>query len=204
MERKKLIELIGSVFVAAIFLSSYAAFGSVAPGGTASGATSVPPSQTFYATASGNATITSYSGVMNVNIACENISSVSSRLNAALQLLERNGSVNNFYSQRATQILVQAGNLSTYPLYLLLYNDTGTYSACINFTTTANIRLPDHMTFYIPSEGSKAIIAIPAGMQMYSVPLTLSRNMSSTMNVTASTILALNGSIYSTVRVSQA
>ncbi len=203
MERKKLIELVGSIFVALIFLSSYAAFGNVSPSNS-NGTTTLRPSQTVYATANGNAIITSYGGVMNINVLCSNVTSVSNSLNSELQVLERNGSVSNFYSQQAAQILVQAGNTSTYPLFLLLYKDTGTYASCTNFTSTANVKLPNRMTFYIPSQSTSAIISIPSDMQAYSLPVELHRNMSDTINVTASALLTLNGSIYGSMRVTQA
>ncbi len=203
LERKKLIELIGSVFVALIFLTSYAAFGGGAPGNS-TGTTTLTPSQTFYAVANGNATITSYSSVMNIDILCANVSNVSSRISTALQALEKNGSVSNFYSQQAAQMLVQAGNLTTHALFLLLYNDSGSGAACTQFTSTANVKLPRNLTFYLPSQGNSAIISIPSSMQAYSVPITLSLNMSSVMKITASTLLTANGTIYGGIRVQQA
>ncbi|MDE1873615.1 MAG: hypothetical protein KGI04_00650 [Candidatus Micrarchaeota archaeon] len=202
MERKQLIELIGSIFVAAIFLSSYAAFGNTSLGNNAT--TTAAALQTYYAVARGNATIQSYSSVMNVNVSCSNLTAAANRLNSKLITLEQNGSVNNFYSQQAGRVLVQAGNVSTYPLFYKLAESMGDYAVCTAFTTSVNVELPSKMTFTVSSQKTSVTIAIPSNLRAYSVPVTLAGNMSGALPVSATTLLTVNGSIYGSIRVQPA
>ncbi len=207
MERKKLIELIGSVFVALIFLSSYAAFGNISQSGSNATTTASTP-QTFYGSAIGNATITSYSNAMSINITCKNVSSVSGPLNSALTNLEKNGSVSTFSSFQASQIAVDAGSLSTYPLFLQLAGDAGQGESCTAFTTSANINLPSRMSFHIPPQpgitnGQNITITIPSSLQTGSIAITLERNMSTKLRVQVDAAIAVNGSIYGGLRVAQ-
>lgn len=202
MERKKLIELIGSIFVALIFFSSYAAFGNFGAGGS-NATTTITPSQTYYAVASGNASITAYSSVMNINITCANITSVSNVLNGRLTELQRNGSISNFYSQQAAYILVQAGNTSTYPLYQELSGIIGNSSACTHFTSTASVNLPGTMEFFVPTLGNRVQVSIPQSLRTYSLPIEFSNNMSGTVGVAVSTLLSPNATVYGTIKVSQ-
>ena len=193
MERKKLIELIGSIFVALIFLSSYAAFGNISA--NASNATTTAQTQTVYAAAVTNATIASYGGTMNINISCSNVTPVSDALNTALTSLEKNGSVSNFYSQQASQVLVQAGNTGAYQLFQELEKDAGTGASCTQFSGSANANLPSKINFHVPAEKSSIIIVIPQSMQTHSLPVAFKENMNSTMQVSVSVFLELNGTI---------
>lgn len=193
MERKKLIELVGSIFVALIFLSSYAAFGNISA--NASNATTTSQAQTVYAAAVANATIASYGGTININISCSNVTAVSGVLNAALASLEKNGSVSNFYSQQASQVLVQAGNASAYRLFLELSKDAGAGASCTQFLGSANVNLPSRVNFHVPAEKSSIIISIPQSMLTHSLPVAFKENMSSTMEVSVSAFLYLNGTI---------
>lgn len=201
LQGKKLMEIIGSIFVALIFLSSYAAFGggAVSPNTT----TTVLPSQTYYASARGTAAITSYAPVLNINISCSNITSVSAKLNSALVSLERNGSVSNFYSQQAAQILVQAGSIASNQIYGLLLSRIGAGSACTSFASSANVHLPSRMNFYVPSQKTSVLILIPGGLQSASVPVKFAQNMSGAVNVSVSVLLTINGAIYGNLSVRQ-
>lgn len=202
LEKKKIVELIGSIFVAVIFLSSYAAFGGLS-GGTNSTTTTISQ-QTFYAVAHGNANITSYGPVLNVNISCSNITNVSDKLNGALTALERNGSVSNFYAQQASQVLVQNGSMSTYRVFQLLAESIGSGTNCTEFDSpSANIRLQQRMNFNVPQQRSSIIILVPDNLQKYTLPVKLVQNMSSSINVTVSTLLTLDGTIYGSMVVKQ-
>jgi hypothetical protein len=208
LERKKLIELIGSVFVALIFLSSYAAFGNTAQG--QSNATTTAQVQTFYAVAEANATIQSYGSVMNISISCAssasasnavNATNVSDELNGALAQLERNGSVANFYSAQANQILVQAGSANAYSLFLRLSRGIGSGTACTRFSGTANLSLPGTIGFTVLPQKSKIIVELPQSLQSYSLPVTFAENMSGTLRVLVYAYLEPNGTIYGQPRV---
>ena len=202
MERKKLIEIIGSIFVAAIFLSSYAAFGNISQSGN--NATTTALSQTYYAVANTNAMVQSYASTFNINITCSNASAVSGTLNSELAGLEKNGSVANFYSQQAAQILVQSGSMSSNALYARLSNDIGSGASCTQFSGTANIDLPGRMNFYVTSQRSSVIITIPDSLRAYSLPIPLAGGMGGTLSVSVSALLEQNGTIYGPLRVAKA
>ena len=208
MERKKLIELIGSVFVALIFLSSYAAFGNTAQ--SQSNATATVPVQTFYAVAEANATIQSYGSVMNISISCANasraanaanITNIADELKGALVQLESNGSVANFYSSQENQILVQAGSANAYSLFLRLSKGIGSGVACTRFSGTANITLPSAIGFTVLPQKIKVIVELPQSLQSYSLPVTFAENMSGTLRVLVDAYLEPNSTIYGQPRV---
>jgi len=206
--RKKLIELIGSVFVALIFLSSYAAFGNTAQ--SQSNATATVPVQTFYAVAEANATIQSYGSVMNISISCANasraanaanITNIADELKGALAQLESNGSVANFYSSQENQILVQAGSANAYSLFLRLSKGIGSGVACTRFSGTANITLPSAIGFTVLPQKIKVIVELPQSLQSYSLPVTFAENMSGTLRVLVDAYLEPNSTIYGQPRV---
>lgn len=201
MERKKLAELLGSIFVALIFLTSYAAFGNEQV--KTNTTTTTVPAQTFYASAHGFANITSYAPYLNINISCSNVSNVSSELNNALMPFYKNGSVSNFYLQQASSMLVQTGNMSSNSIYSLLIKEIDGSAACTSFYSSANLKLPSRMSFYVPTQKSNVIILINASQQGASVPIELTQNMSNSINVSVSALLTATGSIYGNLSVRQ-
>lgn len=194
MEKKKWIELIGSVFVALIFLSSYAAFGN---GKTASGNTTTiaQTPTTVRAEANGVARILSYGQVLNITIHCQNASNVSRQINDFLSTQNTSTVAFPPYSgQNASQIIATAGQAGSYYLYNALSKDIGAYSGCTDFSSSADILLPSRMTFVV--EGSSMLIQIPGEFRNSSQPVLFTSSMSNTMNVFVDAILTLNGSIY--------
>jgi hypothetical protein len=204
LEKKKLIEIIGSIFVALIFLSSYAAFGGISGPPNSNVTTTVAQQQAIYASARGIVNITSFTDVLNVNINCTNITSVSTIIDGALAAMEKNGTVSNFYSQQAAQILVEAGTLNSSNIFKTLSTDIDGSTSCTSFESSANIRLPGSMNFFVPGQkGNGYTVPIPSGLRTYTLPLTLTNNMSNRLNVTVSGLLTENGSIYGSLVVQQ-
>ena len=115
-----MIELLAAIFIAVIFISSYAAYGAnLGNGGAAGGSgqnrsatTTIPP-----VGGKARASIASYGTVLDVNVSCANATRVASSLNGYLNALESNGSIGNFYSPENNQVLVQLGNLTAPRLY---------------------------------------------------------------------------------------
>ncbi len=203
MERKKLVQLLSSVFIALIFLSSYVAFGDKGIP-SQNPTTTVRAPQTAFSTARGNATIASFGSTLEVSVNCANATDVSSKLDSILADMEKNGTVNNFYSQQSSQILVRVGNSSGYKVYQSLYDSIGSASGCTNFVSPeAAIQLPQKMNFYLPSQPAGIIILIPSSLQSYSLPLKLKPDMGSGVNVAVSALLELNGTIYGSLSVQQ-
>jgi hypothetical protein len=165
--------------------------------------------QTFYGTARGNATISSYSSVFTINVTCGNANAIVARLNDELSALEVNGSVNTFNPVGSGQISVDAGKESAYQLFLKLWNAIGNSTACTSFTSSVNINLPGRMIFHLPPQpgltgGQSLYITIPASLQSGSLPITLMRNATSEIPVFVDASIAVNGSIYGGIRVAQA
>lgn len=202
MEKKKLIELVGSIFVAVIFLTSYAAFGSNSNGSNTA-TTTAPQQQTIFAKAYGTVNITSYGSELNVNISCSNVTNVSARLNSELADMEKNGSVSNFYAQQASQILVQAGNLSSYKIFQILSQKINESKACTGFGASANIQLPSSMSFHISGQKSGYIITIPSDQRSYALQIMLTQNAIRRINVSVSGLLSVNGSVSGSLVVQQ-
>ena len=194
-----MIELIGSIFVAVIFITSYAAFGG---GGLAGNATTTAqPLQTVYAVAQGAANIISYGSTMNINVSCSNVTYVSKQINDLLANLESNNSISYFYSQQLGQIMIQSGKEGVYANYNSISSYISANASCTGFTSSATVTIPKTMNFYAPLEKVSTIVAIPGNMRNYSISIKFLKNMSNTLNVSVSALLTLNGSIYGNLSV---
>lgn len=201
MEKKKLAQAIGAIFVALIFLSSYATMGS--KGGGSTPTTTVPQVQTVYATARGAATVASYGSVMEINISCANVTTVFDKINSILSSMQSNGTIANFYYQQASQILVQAGSASnsSFTLYKQLANAIGDGFVCTTFSSSAGIQLPNTMRFYAPIAKTDLLINIPADRKSYTVPFIFTSNLSKTINVSVSALITVNGTLFGNMTV---
>jgi hypothetical protein len=200
LEKRRMIELIGALFVAVIFLTSYAAF---AGGGARAygNATTTARVRTYYVTGRAQANITSYGQVLEANVSCKNATSVESLMNGLLAAMERNGSVSNFYSPSQGHILVQLANYTAYKVYGLLSAGIGPSAACTNFTTQANAQLPARITFSLPASKSGFAIAIPSSQRSFTLPIALGSVTNSIINVSVATLVTENGTIYGSISV---
>lgn len=200
MEKKRMVELVGALFIAIIFLTSYAAFSS---SGTRPSANNTAPAQaqTYYATGRTQANITSYGQVLSVNVSCSNATAVMSSLNRLLTAMEGNGSVSNFYSPMQGRILVQLGNYTAYKVYSLLSAGIGSGAACTSFTSQASVLLPARMSFMIPLAKSSYTVMIPGSQRSVTLPITLSNSTGKAINVSVAALITTNGTIYGSMSV---
>ena len=202
MDKKRLLEILTSLFIAAIFLSGYLAYG----GGGSSSAnatTTLSNVPTVYANARTSALITSYGSGLNLNIACANVSSVSKHASSILTSLESNGTVSTFYAQQA-QISVQTGTANSSGVYKLLYKGLNASSLCTQFYGSTEVQVPGTITFNLPLQKTTTIVIIPSSKRTYQISLMLLPNMGSKVNVTLATLLTLNGTIYGNVTIQEA
>ena len=200
MEKKRMIELVGALFIAMIFLTSYAAFSN--SGSRPSANTTAPVQvQTYYATGRTQANITSYGQVLAVNVSCSNSTAVSSSLNRMLAAMESNGSVSNFYSPMQGRILVQLGNYTAYKAYSLLAVGIGPGAACTSFASQASVLLPARMSFMIPLAKSSYTVLIPGSQRSVTLPITLNSIMGKSINVSVAALITTNGTIYGSMSV---
>jgi hypothetical protein len=193
LEKKKAAELAAAIFIAVIFVSSYAAyggsFGNQGAGGGAgansNATTTIPP-----VSGSARASIVSYGTVLDVNVSCANASAVASSLNGYLNALESNGSISNFYSPENSEVLVQLGSYNASRLYGALAGRLGANAACTSFAAQATVQLPSIMNV----TGGR--IRIPSSLRNYPLGLKLSNNMSSSVGVSVLALIAANGTAY--------
>ncbi len=196
MNGKKIIELIASIFMLAIFISSYAYITTIAPQQQSSNNTTNTTQPTLYAAGVTNASIIGYSDIVKLNIQCKNQSSIANETSSLLGALEGNNSISNFYQSSIQSILVQTGSTNTTSLYNYLYGKMGNDSmACIQFSTNAEVKLPSQMNFTV--EGKSFLLPIASSLQSYSLPINMTKNMSPMIKVRVAVLLTLNGTILS-------
>jgi hypothetical protein len=194
LEKKKIAEIIASIFVAVIFLSSYASFGGKIIHTNVTTTAQIPP--TFKATASGTATITSFSPTINITIGCQNVTDVSGKITGFVDA-QNKSVVEISYSPRASQILVTAGTAGSYSLYNSIVQAIGSDANCTTFAGSAQVMLPATMNFrssLITAGGASA--EIPGLLRTSSQSILFSGKMSNTINVLVDAILTYNGTIY--------
>ncbi len=188
-----MIELLAAIFIAVIFISSYAAYGAnLGNGGAAGGSgqnrsatTTIPP-----VGGKARAGIASYGTVLDVNVTCANATRVASSLNGYLNALESNGSIGNFYSPENNQVLVQLGNLTAPRLYGALAARLGSNATCTGFTTQATLLLPGTLnTTY-------GKVRIPTALRSYPIGLALSNTTGGNVSVSVLALVARNGTAY--------
>lgn len=200
MEKKKLLELVAAIFIAAIFISSYISLANY-NSGSASSTTTIP--QTVYGQGSTNGIIYGYASPISINVACSNsindnltISNLSSKLTA----MENNNSVSNFYNSNLN-FQVASGNLSPYQIYTYLENTTAPAQfGCINFTGPAELRLPQFINFTVGAQ--KANLPINASYRNATITLPLSKGINKQVKLRVSVLITVNGTLYGPMTVS--
>lgn len=188
-KKKKLIFLVGAIFVAIVFLSSYAAFSNNNSGSTST--STVKSQQTYFFTGSSNAIITNYSDIAYVTLP-NSTNSSNYNLTGILSKLEANGSVENFaYTNSSYEVVLST--ISAYDLQKVLYNDTGTNNT-INVGSTTYVELPPKVV--LSYTNSTQTIPVYLTNRNYSIYMKNVEKLGSSVNVSISTLLESNGSIY--------
>ncbi|MDE1870951.1 MAG: hypothetical protein KGI06_01800 [Candidatus Micrarchaeota archaeon] len=185
--KKKLIFFLGSVFVAVIFLTSYAAFSN--NGGASSTTTTIKSQATVFATGDSNAIVYEYGSVAYVSPVNATNSS-KSRLADAVSQLESTGSVQNYIETNGTFQLILNSNMSAYALQQWLYKDLGNGTARVG--SNAYIRLPSSVQLHY----NNAPIGVYVPISNYSVYMASVVPLNSTISVGISALLLRNGSVY--------
>jgi hypothetical protein len=186
-KNKRWIFLIGSILVALIFLSSYAAFSNNNSGTTST--STIKPATTYFATGSSRAQISNYSDIAVVTLADTSNAATNSTVNA-ISDLESNGSVQDYtYTNGSYQIVLSS--ISPYDLQQILYAKTGLNNS-MNVSSTATITLPKNVILHYAGQP----INLDLQNRNYSVYLSNVRAIGSVINVSISALLARNGSIY--------
>lgn len=185
---KKLIFFIGSLFVAIIFLSSYAAFGN--NGNSSTTTSTIKQQQTFFSTGTSTATVINYSDVVNITLR-SGVNKSAINMSGLLSQLQANGTIQNYiYSNGNYQVILYG--VSAYNLQQLLYKDP-VLNGNVDVGAATYVTLPKTVMLYY---GGQQPINVYLNNRNYSVYLNNVQQKGSVINVSISALLTANGSIY--------
>ena len=199
MESKKVLQLVIAIIVGMSFIVSLLTFSNL--GGNTQGksqpqkGSSVPP--TVYGVGFSNATITGYGDTMNISVGCAPTiaANASSIIGATVAAMERNNSIYNSYSL-GNETVVQAGTSGVSSIYSVIRGKLNqSSSACVSFSSEALVALRPSIEMTISNRTFS--ITIPQNLSEFSVPVTLSDNMSSMIGVRVAALVESNGTAYS-------
>lgn len=200
MDRKKMMEFIGALFVAAIFLTSYAAFSRNNSGNTTSTSSIVA---TYYAVGSTNAAITGYNNTLFVNVSCKGSlqNQTLDRINAIATDLENNGSVLT-YSSSGSSFQIGPQNMNSKSIYNYIYARLGSNSTnCITFGTTATVELPGLIQMNV--DGQSIAVNVPYSIAIQQVNLEMNQSMPSALPLRVAVLITENGTVYGSPSISR-
>lgn len=190
-KKKNLILFIGAIFIALIFLSSYAAFSNNNTS-NASTSSTVKPAETHYATGNTNAVITNYSDIVNVTLS-NNSNATTTALQNILSKLESNGSISNYiYANNNYEVVLLGMDASTLKQSISNQANSTIPNNTIHIGSTATVMLPAGLVLYY--SGSPENVYLTS--RNYSVYLNNIKSIGTSINVSVSALLERNGSIY--------
>ncbi|MDE1761844.1 MAG: hypothetical protein KGH78_01470 [Candidatus Micrarchaeota archaeon] len=202
MDMNQIKRLVIPLFIAVIFIASYAAFGSNALPQTGSTTTTIrPPAQTVYASTNLNGTIGGYGQVFNILVGCNATLSPAASDNVSLLLtkLEANNSIYNYYSPNSTSFSVLVGKLNSYQsssyISSRLSNST---QSCVSFSGQQRVSLPGSINFQVVGQqGAQSVtVPVPPSYRNYTIQSKLYPT-GSRIPLRVAALLTQNGSIYS-------
>lgn len=186
---KQLILFVGAIFVAIIFLSSYASLNNNNSGGTSTASSTVSSQVAFYATGDANGIIVNYSDVVYIYVS--NASNASAQIvGNELSGLEANGTVQDYvYINGSYQVILSS--IPAYDFQQLIYNRTGQTSNIV-LGGTAEVELPRSVTLYY---STYPISVTPPGAN-YSVYMRNLESPGTALLVHVSALLTQSGAVY--------
>lgn len=205
MEKQSLKKAIWILFIAVIFLASYAAFGSTGNNSSQKTTTSTIP-LTYPAVGTANAIITRYLPSMSITSACNNasINAVAVvKLGQILSSLSSNGYVSAYYQLNNTYKL-EAGRSNATKIYSYISKNISSSLSCTTFSASASIELPQSIKLYYNSGSTRQPITflVPSAYRNYTIPLNLTGNTSSTMSVRIFALFTANATTASIYNMS--
>lgn len=204
MNKKQIIEVLGGVLIAAIFISSYISLANYGGSQNQTQASTTINAQTVFASGTANATITGYYPTFAIYLQCKNATldnSTIDQLSNTLTNLENNNNVSNFYPLNK-KIIVNSGSSNSIALYSYLSPmiNQSAYN-CTVFSGSASIELPSAVKMKVQTQ--VVSIPIPGNLRNSSLSLNFSKNISGQVPVKVSALLYLNGSIAGSMEVSR-
>lgn len=185
-KKKKMILFLGAMFVAVIFLSSYASFGM----GTTTTTVSTVKPNTYFATGNAVAQIARYGSSAYVQVTGADNTSLD-MANETMSKLQNNGSISNFLFTGSGYQVALTG-IDAYSLQQQIRDMPGNGIANANATSVAYIVLPARIRLDVGDTHVNATLA----NRNFSLPLTGLEPVGSNLSVRVSAMITANGSIY--------
>ncbi|MGD0510597.1 MAG: hypothetical protein ABSA33_02035 [Candidatus Micrarchaeaceae archaeon] len=185
-KKKKMIFFIGSIFVAIIFLSSYAAFSSNSAKTTATTTIKVPA--TYFSTGSANAVISNYSDIAYVTL--HNSTNYSrGALTKVISALVSNGSALNYiYANNSYEVVLS--QMSAYQLKELLNKNSTLGGVTVGSTTY--VTMPKSVTLYYGAQP----IPVNLNSRNFSIYMNEIGPVGDVVSLSVSALLERNGTVY--------
>ena len=193
MERKNLLEFAAAVFIAVVFISSYASFGGRdGSAGTRSTATTTAMGTEISGSAVAN--IVSYGKIVDVNVTCRNASAVTASVDGFLNSLISGGSVSGSNPVTDNERSVLLGNYTVREMYEALAAKLGENATCTEvFASQATIQLPSSIS--VIYEGSSLKIGVPQDLRNYTERLRISNATTGKVPVSVGMLVSNDGTI---------
>lgn len=204
MDIKKLIQILSAIFVAAIFIASYASFGNTGSNlGSGASTTTIAP-QTVYGSGNANATVKGYGPTMSIYIRCNSIGLLNATAyNVSLMLskLEANNNVSNSFQPNQTTFTVYTNKLNSYQLASFMGANLGANSsACLSYRGQTVLQLPSNLILSVQSQ--KATVQIPQRMRNFTI-FTALKPINTQIPLRISALITVNGTIFGNLSITQ-
>lgn len=202
MDRKEIIRILLTVFVAVIFVASYASFGT-SGSMTTTTTTSIAP-QTVYGSGNVNATVVGYGSLMTVLIKCSNQSvrnTTSNNVSNILSALENNNTINNFFAPNQSAYTIYVNKLNSYQLASFINSTIGGNQSrsCLSYRGQTQLLLPAVANLFVSSQ--KVAVPLPANLRNYNLNVKI-LPVNSLITLRLSTLLTYNGTVFGNMSIS--
>lgn len=184
--KKKLYGL-GALFIAVIFIFSYAAFSN--NGGPPTSTTTVGSANTIYVYGTANGVIVNYSYYAYITVVNK---SQASKLNDTLGNLVANGTINDFQPTNSTGYEAILSTVNPYQLYIYLANTLNYTNVSVG--APAYVRLPANISMHYAGSISPVPISFPP--KNYTFYLVKVAPINSSVPLMVSALVTTRGQIY--------
>ncbi|MDE1846396.1 MAG: hypothetical protein KGH53_03925 [Candidatus Micrarchaeota archaeon] len=205
MDRKEITRILLTLFIAVIFIASYASFGNSGSNLSTSSTTSIAP-QTVYGSGNANATITGYGPKVSVLISCPTPQATTILNNNVFTILTnledpKNNSINNFFAPNQSAYTIFTGSkLNSYQLasYINATVATNASRNCLSYRGLVQYALPSNVSLQVSTQ--KVVLPIPVNLRSYTLNAKI-LPINSKVALRVSTLLTYNGTIFGNMSV---
>lgn len=185
---KRILLGLGILVFAAVFITSYAAFGNNGGPGASTTSTTIKSQATLYVTGNSTATITGYSSELYLTLRSYN-SSINATVSSLLAKLENNNSV-SAYVLNTNGYYVSLGNYTAYAFAQAVESKLPKNSSIVN--ATAYLSLPSRIKLYYRGVGLN--VSMPRAN--YSMGSFSPLPTGTKLNVSIAALATVNGTVF--------